>query len=255
MNGTASKAVAIRHGPEDVRKFLTSPRREGHARIPPQKGKAAAKIVDGVVVFKHACAPACTARTSTASSPAGIEERNACSAARHRRRSVSRSLYSSLLTASTKNQTFWTASAAESIDHYETVGAARTAPCWTSRSPFLPLPMRVAGSWAPRKSPATSPSASGPMSTPSSSCARSATAPRTCLRWFSRVARLTAGVDDPKAFAERFSTHLAGLAASLELLIQSDWRGVDIGDLVRAQLSHFCDLLGSRIVASTWNQS
>jgi hypothetical protein len=46
-------------GPKDVRKFLTSPRPEGHARIPPLKGKAAAKIVDSVVVFKHACAPAC----------------------------------------------------------------------------------------------------------------------------------------------------------------------------------------------------
>ncbi len=61
------------------------------------------------------------------------------------------------------------------------------------------------------------------------------------------VARLTGGVDDPKAFAERFSARLAGLAASQELLIQSDWRGVDVGDLVRAQLSHFRDLLGSRI--------
>jgi hypothetical protein len=45
-------------GPKDVRKFLTSRRREVMPS-PPLKRKAAAKIVDGVVVFKHACAPAC----------------------------------------------------------------------------------------------------------------------------------------------------------------------------------------------------
>ncbi len=61
------------------------------------------------------------------------------------------------------------------------------------------------------------------------------------------VARQTAGQVDPKLFAELFSERLAGLAASHDLLVQSEWRGVETGDLVRSQLAHFADLIGSRI--------
>jgi PAS domain S-box-containing protein len=51
----------------------------------------------------------------------------------------------------------------------------------------------------------------------------------------------------PEAFAERFSQRIQALSANQDLLIRSEWKGVDIGDLVRAQLAHFADLIGSRI--------
>ena len=37
-------------------------------------------------------------------------------------------------------------------------------------------------------------------------------------------------------------------AANQEVLARNEWRGVEIEDLVRGQLSHFADLIGSRIV-------
>jgi PAS domain S-box-containing protein len=60
------------------------------------------------------------------------------------------------------------------------------------------------------------------------------------------IARQTAE-DDPEKFVERFSARLAGLAASQELLVRSEWRGVEMEALVRSQLSHFRDLIGGRI--------
>ncbi len=62
------------------------------------------------------------------------------------------------------------------------------------------------------------------------------------------VARQTAGEDDPKVFAQRFGARLSGLAASQDLLVKSDWRGVSIDDLVRSQLAHFIGLIGTRIL-------
>src|SRR5262249_52402800 len=38
------------------------------------------------------------------------------------------------------------------------------------------------------------------------------------------------------------------LSANQDLLVRNDWSGVEIDDLVRAQLAHFADLIGSRIV-------
>ena len=61
------------------------------------------------------------------------------------------------------------------------------------------------------------------------------------------VARQTARHDDPKVFAERFSQRLNGLAASQDLLVESRWRGVELQTLIVSQLSHFADLVGSRI--------
>src|SRR5258706_1501539 len=60
------------------------------------------------------------------------------------------------------------------------------------------------------------------------------------------MARQTAGEVDPQVFAERFGDRLAGLAASHDLLVKSDWKGVDTADLVRSQLSHFGNLIGTR---------
>lgn len=61
------------------------------------------------------------------------------------------------------------------------------------------------------------------------------------------VARQTAGRDDPAAFADRFSERIAGLAAGQDLLVNNDWRGVDVRELTLAQLAHFRDLVGARI--------
>jgi PAS domain S-box-containing protein len=52
------------------------------------------------------------------------------------------------------------------------------------------------------------------------------------------VARQTAADASPEIFAERFSARLEGLTASQELLVQNDWRGVDLDRLVRSQLAH-----------------
>jgi PAS domain S-box-containing protein len=61
------------------------------------------------------------------------------------------------------------------------------------------------------------------------------------------IARQTAA-RDPEDFVERFSDRIQALSANQELLVRNNWQGVDIEDLVRAQLAHFCDLIGSRIV-------
>jgi PAS domain S-box-containing protein len=54
---------------------------------------------------------------------------------------------------------------------------------------------------------------------------------------------------NPEDFIERFSERIQSLSANQELLVQNEWNGVDIGALVRAQLAHFADLIGSRIIA------
>jgi PAS domain S-box-containing protein len=54
---------------------------------------------------------------------------------------------------------------------------------------------------------------------------------------------------EPEDFIERFTERIQALAANQNLLVQNEWRGVDLEDLVRAQLAHFADLIGSRIVA------
>jgi PAS domain S-box-containing protein len=52
----------------------------------------------------------------------------------------------------------------------------------------------------------------------------------------------------PEDFIERFSERFQALSANQDLLIKSGWHGVEIEDLVRAQVAPFADLLGSRIV-------
>jgi PAS domain S-box-containing protein len=52
---------------------------------------------------------------------------------------------------------------------------------------------------------------------------------------------------NPDDFVERFSERIQALSANQDLLVRSEWSGVDIADLVRAQLAHFADLIGSRI--------
>jgi two-component sensor histidine kinase len=52
---------------------------------------------------------------------------------------------------------------------------------------------------------------------------------------------------NPEDFVERFSERIQALSANQDLLIRNEWQGVEVEDLVRAQLAHFADLLGSRI--------
>src|SRR5262249_28798317 len=60
------------------------------------------------------------------------------------------------------------------------------------------------------------------------------------------IARQTAA-PEPEDFIGRFTERIQALAANQDLLIRNEWQGVDVEDLVRAQLAHFADLMGSRI--------
>jgi two-component sensor histidine kinase len=62
------------------------------------------------------------------------------------------------------------------------------------------------------------------------------------------IARQTA-TKNPEDFIERFSERIQALSANQDLLVRNEWNGVEIEDLVRAQLAPFADLIGSRIAA------
>lgn len=62
------------------------------------------------------------------------------------------------------------------------------------------------------------------------------------------VARQTAAESDPGVFAEHFTQRIAGLAASLDLLVKSGWQGVSLRDLARSQLAPFIDLSGGQVI-------
>src|SRR5262249_14922902 len=51
----------------------------------------------------------------------------------------------------------------------------------------------------------------------------------------------------PEDFIESFSKRIQALSANQDLLIRNEWKGVEIEDLVRAQLAPFVDLIASRI--------
>jgi PAS domain S-box-containing protein len=51
----------------------------------------------------------------------------------------------------------------------------------------------------------------------------------------------------PEDFIARFNDRIRALAASQDLLVRNAWQGVDVDEVVRAQLAHFADLVGSRI--------
>jgi PAS domain S-box-containing protein len=51
----------------------------------------------------------------------------------------------------------------------------------------------------------------------------------------------------PEDFIERFSERIQALSANQDLLVRNEWNGVDVQDLVHAQLAHFADLIDSRI--------
>jgi PAS domain S-box-containing protein len=60
------------------------------------------------------------------------------------------------------------------------------------------------------------------------------------------IARQTVA-HSPEHFIERFTERIQALAANQDLLVRTQWKGIDVEDLVRAQLAHFADLVGSRI--------
>lgn len=61
------------------------------------------------------------------------------------------------------------------------------------------------------------------------------------------IAKQTAREGNPADFVTRLAERVSGLAASQDLLVKSEWRGVELVDLVRAQLAHYENLIGSRI--------
>ena len=61
------------------------------------------------------------------------------------------------------------------------------------------------------------------------------------------VARQTAVSDTEQQFTDRFTDRIRAIAANQDLLVRTSWRGVDVHDLVCAQLAHFSDLIGHRI--------
>ena len=64
------------------------------------------------------------------------------------------------------------------------------------------------------------------------------------------VAYQTARQGDPNTLVKRLSERINGLAVGQDLLVQNQWHGVDVADLVTAQLAHFKDLIGTRVILS-----
>jgi PAS domain S-box-containing protein len=60
------------------------------------------------------------------------------------------------------------------------------------------------------------------------------------------IAQQTA-TQNPEDFVKSFSERIQALSANQDLLVRNEWNGVEIEDLVRAQLASFAGLIGSRI--------
>ena len=60
------------------------------------------------------------------------------------------------------------------------------------------------------------------------------------------IARQTAATN-PDEFMARFGERIQALSKSQDLLVQTEWKGVDMAALVQSQLAHFEDLIGTRI--------
>ena len=58
------------------------------------------------------------------------------------------------------------------------------------------------------------------------------------------IARQTAKESDPSTFVARLTDRLDGLATSQDLLVKSNWQGVEVSLLVEGQLAHIKDLIG-----------
>jgi two-component sensor histidine kinase len=62
------------------------------------------------------------------------------------------------------------------------------------------------------------------------------------------VAQQTVKHGDPATFAARLSDRIRGLAAGQDLLVENQWLGVEVSHLVEAQLAHFNELIGTRVL-------
>jgi two-component sensor histidine kinase len=62
------------------------------------------------------------------------------------------------------------------------------------------------------------------------------------------IAHRTAG--NPEGFTEPFCERIQALAGDQDLLVQNEWRGGEVKELVRTELAHFADLFGSRIACA-----
>jgi PAS domain S-box-containing protein len=62
------------------------------------------------------------------------------------------------------------------------------------------------------------------------------------------IAKLSAKHTDPDTYATDLANRIASLAACQDLLVSSEWKGVGVGDLARAQLGSFRDLFDHRIL-------
>ena len=62
----------------------------------------------------------------------------------------------------------------------------------------------------------------------------------------SAIARQTAAAS-PTEFVARFAERIQSLSANHDLLVHSEWKGIDIAEVVRVQLAPFADLIGKRI--------
>jgi len=57
----------------------------------------------------------------------------------------------------------------------------------------------------------------------------------------------TAKYGDSATYVQRLCARINGLAAGQDLLVKTQWQGVDLADLVESQLAHFKDLIGTRV--------
>jgi two-component sensor histidine kinase len=62
------------------------------------------------------------------------------------------------------------------------------------------------------------------------------------------IIRQTARDIDPDTLVDKLCERIEGLAASQDLLVHNEWRGVDLADLVCSQFAYLKDLIGQRVV-------
>ena len=62
------------------------------------------------------------------------------------------------------------------------------------------------------------------------------------------IALQTAKSGDLPNYVERLTSRIGSLAAGQDLLVKNQWQGVEVSELVEAQLEHFKDLIGTRIL-------
>ncbi len=70
---------------------------------------------------------------------------------------------------------------------------------------------------------------------------------RNLLAVVQAIAQQTANNTDQATFLTRLTERIGGLASSQDQLVQNQWRGVPVADLVKSQLAHLEDLFDTRI--------